>query len=59
MLDKLSPIIGGKKYALPLPIISPRTRHRLQLMWRNEKKLYHAICDLTGKKTISRVAPEL
>ncbi len=44
MLDKLSPVIGGKKYALPLPDFCPRVRDLQRLLFKNERFLFKAIC---------------
>ncbi len=57
-MDKLSPIIGGEKFSLPLPTIAPEVRERMRYMFRNTKTLFHAQDALTGEKTISRIAPE-
>ncbi len=58
LLDKLSPIIGGEKFPLPLPTLAPELRERMRYMFRNTKTLFHAQDALTGEKTISRIAPE-
>jgi hypothetical protein len=56
--DKISPIFGGKKYALPSPTLSPEERQRRRFAWRNEKKLYHRKCNKTGNQIISIYSPE-
>jgi hypothetical protein len=58
LLDRLSPIIGGKKEALPPPTLCPDCRKQRRLTLRNERKLYHRKCDLTGKQIISIHSPE-
>jgi len=59
LLDKLVVKIGEKKIDLPDPELAPSVRRRLKLMRRNEHHLYHTTCGLSGKKTISRIVPEL
>jgi hypothetical protein len=50
---RLSPTIGSKTFAIPTPTLCPRCRAQRRLSWRNERKLYHRKCDLTGKQIIS------
>ncbi len=59
ILKKLSPEIGWKIHELPLPVYAPLTRHRLHLMYKNERHLYHDVCWLTWQKTITRIHPEV
>ena len=47
LYQKLTPIIGGKSYPLPYPTHCPDCRQQRRLARRNERKLYHDICDLT------------
>ena len=56
MLDKLSPIIGGKKQALPAPTFCPMCRRQRRYAFRNERNLYHRKCAKTGKQIISQFA---
>ncbi|MFH0820461.1 MAG: hypothetical protein V1908_01675 [Candidatus Peregrinibacteria bacterium] len=51
--DKVSPVVGGKKYAIPEPTRCPSCREQLRLLWKNERKLYKRPCDLCKKSTIS------
>lgn len=51
--DKVSPVIGGKKYAIPAPTMCPTCRWQRRLMFRNERNLYHRKCDLSGRSMIS------
>lgn len=53
LLEKISPVIAGKKYPLPLPTLCPTERLRRRLVWRNEKHLYKRKCDATGKQVVS------
>jgi len=45
--DRVSPVIGGVKYALPTPTLCPEERQRRRLSFRNERNLYKRTCDLT------------
>lgn len=58
MLDKLSPVIGGKKIAIPLPTLSPEARQIRRLLFRNERNFYNGISSLSNKKIFSIYAPE-
>jgi hypothetical protein len=51
--DKVSPVFGGKKFSIPEPTLCPSCRYQRRLAFRNERKLYHRKCDLTGKQMIS------
>ncbi len=51
--DKVSPVFAGKKELIPPPTMCPDCRMQRRLAWRNERKLYHRKCDLTGKQIIS------
>ncbi|MCB9806324.1 hypothetical protein H6768_00150 [Candidatus Peribacteria bacterium] len=51
--DKVSPIFGGKKCAIPSPTLCSEERLKRRLGFRNERKLYKRKCDLTGKEIIS------
>lgn len=35
--DKISPVFGGKKYAIPSPKLCPDERMRRRLSWRNDR----------------------
>ena len=56
--DKISPTFDGKKFEIPPPTLCPDCRMQRRLAWRNEKRLYHRKCDLTGKQIISIYAKE-
>jgi len=56
--DKVSPIIGGKKYAVPEPTLCPDCRRQRRFAWRNERSLYHRKCNKTGKQLISLYRPD-
>lgn len=55
--DKISPVIAGKKYAVPPPTHCPDCRQQRRMAWRNERHLYHRTCDLTGKSIITNFGP--
>ena len=55
--DKISPVIGGKKYAVPLPTLSPDERCRRRTIHRNESKLYNAKSALSGKPVVTLYSP--
>lgn len=58
LLDKLSPVIGGAKQNLPPPSLCPDCRLQRRLAWRMDRTLYWRTCDLSGRKTLSIVAPD-
>lgn len=58
LLDQLSPIIGGRKFALPHPTLCPTCRQQRRVAVGNMFNLYESKCDLTGKKMISMYAPD-
>lgn len=51
--DKVSPVIAGKKYAIPVPTLCPDCRNQRRMVYRNDRTFYHRKCDLTGKQIIS------
>lgn len=55
--DKISPVIGGKKYAVPTPTLSPDERCRRRTIHRNESKLYNAKSALSGKPVVTLYSP--
>ena len=58
MLKKLAPIIGGKKYDIPVPTLSPKARQIRRLLRRNENTYYSVTSSLSNKKIISLFPPE-
>jgi len=56
--DDVSPVIGGKKHALPPPRLCPDCRFQRRLSFRNERFLYHRKSDLTGKQIVSIYASD-
>jgi hypothetical protein len=41
LLEKISPVIAGKKYIYDTPEISPKIRQIMRLAFRNERKFYN------------------
>ncbi len=56
--DKVSPVIGGKKFPIPPPTLCPDCRTQRRFAFRNERKLYHRKCDYSGKQMISVYSPD-
>lgn len=56
--DKVSPVFGGKKYAVPAPTLCPDCRRQRRLAHRNEMVLYKRTCDFSGKKILSMYPQE-
>lgn len=54
MLDKLSPVINGKKYSLPTPKFSPQARLQRRLNWRTEFHFFKRKSDFSGKDIIAQ-----
>jgi len=55
---KISPVIGGKEFAIPLPSLSPEARLQRRLAFRNERDLYRKRSALSGKEVISIFSPD-
>lgn len=51
--DKISPVIGIKKYQIPAPTLCPTCRQKRRLAFRNERHLYLRKCDLSGRQILS------
>ncbi len=58
LLEKLSPIIGGEKFALPLPTLCPEERRRRRLVFKNYFSLFKGKDTETGEKFISMFPPD-
>ena len=56
--ESVSPIIGGQKYSIPTPTLSPVTRMQRRMAFRNERYLYEGTCCFTGKPLITMYHPE-
>ena len=59
LLQQISPVIGGKRFELPVASLPYLERQRRRLAWRNEKTLYKRKCDLSGRMIVGTYAPEL
>lgn len=57
-LEKLSPVIGGKKFALPEPMLCPDCRQMKRQAMANQLHLFKNTCGLTGKSIISNFHPD-
>lgn len=53
MLELLSPVVGGKKFELPLPTLSPSARFQRRAAHRNERNLFRRNCAKSGQSVIS------
>lgn len=52
-LDAISPVVGGKKYAIPAPRYCPACRTRRRMAYRNEQSLYKRECSKCSKLMLS------
>lgn len=52
-LKKISPVLNGKTYEIPLPKLSPKEREQRRLAFRNERILYKRKSSLSGDQIIS------
>lgn len=52
-LKKISPVIKGKTFDIPLPKLSPKERQQRRLAFRNERNLYKRKSTLSGDSIIS------
>ncbi len=57
-LEKVSPVFNGKQELIPPPTLCPDCRRQRRFCFRNERKLYHRKCDLTGKQIVSVYAAD-
>lgn len=51
--DKVSPVIAGRKFAIPPPVECYDCRQQRRLAMRNEHRLYARTCDLCKRSIIS------
>lgn len=58
LLDKVSPMIAGKKFPIPTPELCPDCRMQRRLTFRNQQTLYKRTCDATGKPVVSIYSPD-
>lgn len=55
--DRISPVVGGKKYPIPDPTLCPQCRYQRRLLWRAELHLFKRKSDFSGKSIISYIPP--
>src|SRR3989338_7074694 len=48
----------NKKIKVPPPTFCPECRFQRRLVWRNERSLYHRVCERCGKSVIAMYAPD-
>ena len=53
LIEKLSPIITGKKELIPPPTLCPDCRQQRRLTFRNDRHLYARKCDAIGKSIVA------
>ena len=58
LLDKVSPVVGDKKFALPPPTMCFHCRLQRRLAFYNARSLYHRKCDLTKQPIVSIYSPD-
>lgn len=51
--DKISPVFGGKKYVIPVPLSCFKCRQQARFAYRNERNLYRRKCSKCGISIIS------
>ena len=56
--DRVSPVIAGKKYDLPVPTLCSACRQQRRLAFRNERHLYLRKCDMSGRQILSMYSPD-
>jgi len=56
--DRISPVIGGKKFEIPEPTLCPQCRSQRRMIWRAELNLFKRKSDFSGKDIISMYPPE-
>jgi hypothetical protein len=57
-LNKVSPVIKGRKYQIPEPTLCPDCRTQRRFTFRNERHLYKTKSALSGKEIISNIHPK-
>lgn len=55
--ERVSPVIKGKKYLIPVPTLSPEERLRRRWSFRNEHALFNGTCAKTGKAIVMMYPP--
>lgn len=57
--DKVSPVFGGVKHAIPEPTLCPECRAKRRMIWRNDRKLYKRKCDHCRNEILSMYRPDM
>lgn len=57
-LEKIAPVLAGKKYAIPAPTLCPDCRMQRRMAFRQERHLYSRPCDLCQKGIVSMHSPD-
>ncbi len=57
-LEKVSPVIAGKKELIPPPTLCPDCRLQRRMACVNQLALYERKCDMTGTNVVSNIKPE-
>lgn len=52
-LERVAPVIGGRKHSIPPPTLSPEARWLRRLAFRNERTLYKRKCNLSGREMVA------
>ena len=55
--DRISPVIGGKKFKIPEPTLCPQCRSQKRMVWRAELNLFKRKSDFSGEPIISFFPP--
>ncbi|MFA5076356.1 MAG: hypothetical protein WC480_02985 [Patescibacteria group bacterium] len=58
-LDRISPVIGGRKYQIPQPVFCSECRLRFRTVHRNEAYLFKNVSAKSGREIISLYSPEM
>lgn len=56
--DKVSPVIGGRKFSIPFPKLSPEARNQRRFAFGNWSFPYRRKCDYSGKMLIGQFPAE-
>jgi len=55
---KLTMKFVDRIFKIPEPTLCPKCRMQRRMAWRNDRKLYQRVCDMSGKNLISMFAPD-
>jgi hypothetical protein len=57
-LQKVSPVVNGRKFDILAPTFCPDCRQQRRISWRNERSLYPRTCSKSNKKIIAMYSQE-